>query len=56
MREIEQTTAFKKDLRKEAKGSNITILNVVLPDILAALANDLQPAAKHRDHKLTGDC
>ena len=55
MREIEQTTAFKKDLRREGKGPNLTILSVVLPDILAALANDIQPSAKHQDHKLTGD-
>ena len=32
MREIEQTIAFKKDLRREGKGPNLTILNVVLPD------------------------
>ena len=55
MREIEQTTAFKKDLRREGKGPNLTILSVVLPDILTALANDIKPAAKHKDHKLTGD-
>ena len=55
MREIEQTAAFKKDLRREGKGSNLTILNLVLPDILAALANDIHLAAKHQDHKLTGD-
>ena len=55
MREIEQTTAFKKDLRREGKGQNLTILNAVLPDVLTALENDVQLAAKYQDHKLTGD-
>ena len=41
MREIEQTAAFKKDLRREGKGPNLTILNVVLPDALTALENDV---------------
>ena len=55
MREIEQSNAFKKDTRRESKGSNLAILNVALPDILVALANDIQLAAKYQDHKLTGD-
>jgi mRNA-degrading endonuclease YafQ of YafQ-DinJ toxin-antitoxin module len=42
MREIEQSNAFKKDTRREGKGPNLAALNVVLSDILAALANDIQ--------------
>ena len=55
MREIEQSNAFKKDTRREGKGPNLATLNVILPDILAALANDIQLDAKYQDHKLTGD-
>ena len=55
MREIEQSNAFKKDTRREGKGLNLATLNVVLPDILTALANDIQLVAKYQDHKLTGD-
>jgi len=55
MREIEQASAFKRDIRREGKGSNHAILNAVLPKILADLAADVKLAAKYRDHKLTGD-
>ena len=55
MRKIEQTAAFKKDLRREGKGPNLAALNAVLPDVLAALAGDIQLVAKYQDHKLIGE-
>ena len=55
MREIEQTTAFKKDTKREGKGPNLGALNTVLPDILANLAADIPLAAKYKDHTLTGN-
>jgi len=55
MREIEQSTAFKKDIRREGKGINNAFLNSILPKILTCLADDVQLAAKYQDHKLTGD-
>ena len=55
MREIEWTTAYKKDLRREGKGPNLTTLNADLPAVLADLASGVPLAAKHKDHKLTGD-
>jgi mRNA-degrading endonuclease YafQ of YafQ-DinJ toxin-antitoxin module len=55
MRKIEWSAAFKKDIRREAKGKNLAALNAVLPDILHALANDLPMSVKYYDHKLTGE-
>ena len=54
-RETEQTTAFKKDLRREGKGPNLATLNAVLPEILAGLVNDIPLDTKYKDHALTGN-
>jgi mRNA interferase YafQ len=55
MRNIEWNTAFKKDIRREGKGPNLATLNVVLPDLLDVLANDIGVPGKYKDHKLTGE-
>ncbi len=55
MREIEQTNAYKKDIRREGKGPNLTILNSVLFAVLSDLAHGVPLAPQYRDHKLTGD-
>ncbi|GHS94777.1 hypothetical protein AGMMS50276_08240 [Synergistales bacterium] len=55
VREIDRSTAFKKDLRREAKGVNLTALNAELPVILSLLVNDLPLPEKYKDHKLTGE-
>ena len=55
MREIEQSSAFKKDTRREGKGPNLGALNAVLHELLAALADDVQLPVKYKDHKLTGE-
>ena len=54
MRKIERSAAFKKDIRRESKGSNLAALNAILPNVLSMLANDVQTPANYRDHKLTG--
>jgi mRNA interferase YafQ len=55
MRTIEQTTQFKRDLKRETKGRHRTALKHEFITLLAALANDQTLADKYRDHLLTGD-
>ena len=55
MREIERSTAFRRDYKREAKGQHRTTLDTALVPILVALVNDQPLSAKHRDHDLTGD-
>ncbi|MDR3231816.1 MAG: type II toxin-antitoxin system YafQ family toxin [Synergistaceae bacterium] len=55
MREIEWSTAFKKDIRRESKGPNLTVLNANLPVVLGTLSNDAALPAQYKDHKLTGE-
>ena len=54
MRVIEQSSAFKKDIRRESKGQNLATLNAILPDVLSVLANDIPLPANYNDHKLIG--
>jgi mRNA interferase YafQ len=54
MRIIKKSAAFKRDLKREASGSNVAILNTVLPPLLIALASDAPIPARFRDHALTG--
>lgn len=55
MRRIEQTTQFKRDYKRKAKGQHRATLDVELMPIVKALAcgHPLEP--KHRDHALTGN-
>ncbi|MFC1688653.1 type II toxin-antitoxin system YafQ family toxin [Pseudomonadota bacterium] len=55
MRTIERTSQFKRDYKREAKGSNRATLEVDFIDVLTALANDKPLADKHHDHALIGD-
>ena len=55
MRTIEQTNAFKSDLKREAKGTHRATLAKDFVVIVASLAKDEPLAKKHRDHALTGD-
>jgi len=55
MRTIKQSGQFKRDLKREAKGTHRQALQSDFVAIIAALANDLPLAEKHRDHTLTGD-
>jgi mRNA interferase YafQ len=55
MRTIKQSAAFKKDVKRESKGPNLASLNMCLPVILAALANDEPLPAENKDHALIGN-
>ena len=52
-REITWTATFKRDFKREKKRDEQ--LELVLAPVLSALVSDIPPAAKHRDHALTGD-
>lgn len=55
MRKIEQTKQFKRDYKREAKGSNHQKLASEFTAVVTALVNDQPLAEKHCDHALTGD-
>ena len=55
MRTIEQTSQFKRDLKREALGAHRQSLKSDFAAIVAALANDQPLAGKKRDHALAGD-
>ena len=55
MRSIERSTAFKRDIKQEAKGLYRTTLDADLVPVLLALASDEALEPRHRDHDLSGD-
>ena len=55
MRKIEQTSQFRRDYKREAKGSHRQTLASDLAAILRNLAQDEPLAEKHHDHALIGD-
>jgi len=55
MRKIEETSQFKRDLRREAQGKHREALRTDFVAILTALVNDQPLADRHHDHALTGD-
>ncbi|MCM2504636.1 type II toxin-antitoxin system YafQ family toxin [Aureimonas altamirensis] len=55
MRSIEQTNAFRRDLKREARGRHRTTLEGELLSVIDALACDNPLHVKHRDHALTGN-
>jgi mRNA interferase YafQ len=55
MREIRQTSAFKRDLRREANGQHKDFLAKHVAKIIGTLANDAPLDAKYRDHPLLGE-
>ena len=55
MRTIEQTGQFRRDYKREAKGTHRHTLVVDFSAIITALANDQALIEKHHDHALTGD-
>ena len=54
MRTIKQSSAFKSDLKREAKGLHRVALAKGFVDIVETLASDKPLARKYRDHALTG--
>ncbi len=55
MRTIEATGQFKRDFKREAKGTHRVVLAHDFAEILKRLAEDLPLAAKCCDHALTGE-
>ena len=55
MRTIEQTSQFKKDYRREAKGRHRATLNGDLEAVLAMLIEDSALPASYYDHALAGE-
>jgi len=50
MRTIKQTTAFKRDLKRESKGQHRASLSESFVPVVQALANDEQLAERFHDH------
>ena len=55
MRTIERTGKFKRDFKRELKGSHGKALVAELPKLLRELASDQPLEAAWREHALTGD-
>ena len=55
MREIERTTRFRRDYRRESKGRHRNDLDASLATVLVLLMNDGALAERHHDHPLSGD-
>jgi mRNA interferase YafQ len=55
MREIERTTQFKRDDKREQKGRHRTTLEVSLCEALCPRMADTPLAARYRDHALSGE-
>ncbi len=55
MRTIKQSSQFKRDLKREARGPHRQTLQSDFVGIVQALANDEPLAEKYRDHALSGD-
>lgn len=55
MREIERTSRFKRDYKREAKGRHGPTLDESLVAVLRSLAADTPLAARYRDHALSGN-
>jgi mRNA interferase YafQ len=54
MREIERTSRFKRDDKREAKGRHRSTLDESLLDVLRPLVTDSPLPERYRDHALTG--
>ncbi len=55
MREIERTTQFKRDYRREWKGRHRANLETILSTVLEQLMADAPLPERHRDHALSGE-
>lgn len=55
MRTIERTTAFKRDFKRELKGSHRKVVETLLRAILEALVDDLPLPVANKDHPLSGE-
>jgi mRNA interferase YafQ len=55
MRKIKQSTAFKRDLKRESKGQHRVYLSENFVSAVETLANDQPLAEKFHDHALSND-
>ena len=55
MREIERTSQFKRDYKRERKGRHRSTLDAILTAVISSLITDTPLEARYRDHPLTGD-
>jgi len=55
MREIEQVNAFKRDLKREARGHYAKTLKADFGVVLRMLVENEPLAPRYRDHALTGN-
>jgi mRNA interferase YafQ len=55
MRKIKQTSAFKRDIKRESTAANVAALNNTLPVILYLLAEDKPMPEVYQDHALEGN-
>ena len=55
MREIERTTRFRRDYKREIRGRHGATLEASLLAVLHALVTDEPLAERTRDHPLSGD-
>lgn len=54
-REVDRSTAFKRDYKRESKGQHRAMLDADMIAVLVALVNDEPLNARNRDHELSGD-
>ena len=55
MRQIDRSSAFKRDYKREARSKHRATLDDDLIPVLQALATDQPLEPRHRDHDLSGD-
>ena len=55
MREIERTTRFRRDYKRETRGRHGATLEASFLVVLHALVTDKPLAERYRDHPLSGD-
>ena len=55
MRDLIQSSAYKKDIKRELKGQHRKTIEGDLGPIVTALCEDIRLPKKNRDHALTGD-
>lgn len=55
MREIERTSRFKRDYKRETKGRHRSALDEGLIAVLRSLVADMPLPERYRDHALTGN-
>ena len=55
MREIERTTQFRRDYRRESRGRHRGTLDASLAAVILPLAQDEALSERYRDHPLSGE-